>query len=70
MGILPYTIIKREQAEIALSYIETMAKTYHRHTMPESVKAERTRLFHALQSARKMEFLSEDSLTTGELPVQ
>jgi hypothetical protein len=51
-GILPYSIIKKQQIEIGLAYVETLGKTYHRHTMPESVKAKREELFFAMKKAR------------------
>ena len=58
-GILPYSVIKKEQIAIALEYVETLQKTYHRHTMPESVKAKRAELFFALKNARSLDFLEE-----------
>jgi hypothetical protein len=54
-GILPYSIIKREQIEIGLAYVETLQKTYHRHTMPEEIKAERAALFLAMKKAREID---------------
>jgi hypothetical protein len=63
-GILPYSIIKREQIEIGLAYVETLQKTYHRHTMPEEVKAKRAELFLAMKKAREIDSSeAEENLT-------
>jgi hypothetical protein len=55
-GIAPYSIIKKEQIEIALSYLETLALTRNVYNkgkyVPEEVRVLRNKLFSEMKELR------------------
>jgi hypothetical protein len=62
-GIAPYSVIKREQIEIGLAYIETMSKTKNVYTkgkyVPEEIRTQRNNLFEQMQKLRTLDFVDE-----------
>lgn len=61
IGCLPYFLIKRNQAEVAIAYRDTVAqKKYFRAGLSEDVFAERERLRIELQDLKREEFETTD----------
>lgn len=68
-GIAPYSVIKREQIEIGLAYIETMSKTRNVYNkgkyVPEEVRLQRNELFEQMRKLRTLDFV-DDKMNVNE----
>jgi len=64
LGIHPFSVIKKEQIEVGLSYLETMHMTRNVYNkgkyVPEEIRVKRNDLFEQMKKLRTLDFVTDE----------